>query len=161
MALDSLLHNDIVFDSKPDAVPYNYRLSYKIAQLCLILLLCCGRQGCSLLKIQMISTSMYTKESKKSLLNFLDGNLSLNTLVRFDPAVNRAVSFAQFYGLIRQQKNGLFRLAESGKKYAALIKQSGELMLDEIDFLSKISINLNEDMINSIASTWRYQDAED
>jgi len=32
-----LLKNGIIFDAKPDAVPYNYRISYKVAQLCLIL----------------------------------------------------------------------------------------------------------------------------
>ena len=27
-----LLTNEIIFESKPDAVPYNYRISYKIVQ---------------------------------------------------------------------------------------------------------------------------------
>ena len=27
---------DIVFNAKPDAIPYNYRISYKVSQLCLI-----------------------------------------------------------------------------------------------------------------------------
>ena len=27
-----LLTNKIIFEAKPDAVPYNYRISYKIAQ---------------------------------------------------------------------------------------------------------------------------------
>ena len=47
-----LLTNEIIFDSKPDAVPYNYRISYKIAQICLIVAKSCsGRAGCSLVKL--------------------------------------------------------------------------------------------------------------
>ena len=32
-----LVYTDIVFNAKPDAVPYNYRISYKVTQLCLIM----------------------------------------------------------------------------------------------------------------------------
>lgn len=28
-----LVYTDIVFNAKPDAVPYNYRISYKVTQL--------------------------------------------------------------------------------------------------------------------------------
>lgn len=34
-----LQYDDIVFNAKPDAVPYNYRISYKVTQLCLIMAL--------------------------------------------------------------------------------------------------------------------------
>ena len=43
----SLQYTDIIFDAKPDAVPYNYRISYKVTQLCLIMRIC-GRGGCLL-----------------------------------------------------------------------------------------------------------------
>ena len=36
----SLQYTDIIFDAKPDAVPYNYRISYKVTQLCLIMRIC-------------------------------------------------------------------------------------------------------------------------
>jgi hypothetical protein len=39
-----LLTDEIVFQSKPDAVPYNYRISYKIAQICIII--CKSSKGC-------------------------------------------------------------------------------------------------------------------
>jgi hypothetical protein len=35
-----LEYTDIVFNAKPDAVPYNYRISYKVTQLCLIMRIC-------------------------------------------------------------------------------------------------------------------------
>lgn len=61
-----ILTEEIIFDEKPEAVPYNYRASYKVAQLCLIIDLCCVREGCSLLKLHMISTALSTKSIKKS-----------------------------------------------------------------------------------------------
>ena len=50
-----LISDTIVFDAKPIAVPYNYRISYKISQLVLILSICSPRGGCSLIKLHMIS----------------------------------------------------------------------------------------------------------
>lgn len=46
---------DIVFNAKPDAIPYNYRISYKVSQLCLILHICGWGNSCSLIKVHMIS----------------------------------------------------------------------------------------------------------
>lgn len=56
-----IIADEIVFEAKPDAVPYNYRISYKIAQLCLIMEMC-SRGGCSLLKLHMISIGLSTKK---------------------------------------------------------------------------------------------------
>lgn len=39
-----LLTDEIIFDSKPDAVPYNYRISYKMSQIALIIGMCCNGQ---------------------------------------------------------------------------------------------------------------------
>lgn len=66
------LTDEIVFDSKPDAVPYNYRISYKVTQLCLIISKCCrGRSGCSLVKIHIFSSALNTKENMKILEDYL------------------------------------------------------------------------------------------
>lgn len=64
-----LIAEEIVFNAKPDAVPFNYRISYKIGQLCLILSICCGRKGCSYFKLHMISMSLCTKEEMTKISN--------------------------------------------------------------------------------------------
>ena len=97
-----LLTNDIVFDSKPDAVPYNYRISYKMAQICLIISKSCtGKAGCSLVKIHIISNALNTKECMKELEEYVDEKMSF-MLVRFDSAVNRAIKFAIADNLVVQ-----------------------------------------------------------
>ena len=47
------LQGDIIFDAKPDAVPYNYRISYKVSQLCLIMYICGWGTSCSLIKLHI------------------------------------------------------------------------------------------------------------
>lgn len=156
---DYLLSNTIIFDSKPIAVPYNYRVSYKISQLALILSLCCSRGGCSLVKLHMISVALNSEVSMLQMERIADGILSELPVIRFDPAVNRALLFAISEGIIVQQKNGKLKLSLQGKKYVATIMKEPNLMIHEKNFLSKISTKITEDLIKEIMSNWRYQDA--
>lgn len=154
-----LISDEIIFEAKPEAVPYNYRVSYKVGQLCLILSMCCGRGGCSIIKLHMISMALYTKEGMKNLREFCNNKISSFTIVRFDPSVNRALKYAMGDGLIFQQANGLFRLTEKGKAFANSIKKEKDIMISEKFFLGDLSNKLTEDKIKEIMTIWRYSDA--
>lgn len=154
-----ILTNEIVFDSKPDAVPYNYRISYKIAQICLIISKSCNsRAGCSLVKLHIIAGALNTKECMKDLEDFVNEKMTF-MLVRFDPAINRAIKYAMADGLVIQLKNGMFKLSEKGKK---LIKQidKEEVLEKEKQFLKELGTKLTNDKIESLMSLWRYKNAE-
>lgn len=156
-----LLTDEIVFDSKPDAVPYNYRISYKVAQICLILLKTCnGRGGCSLVKLHIFSSALNTKESMKVLQEYLQDKLPY-MIVRFDPAVNRAIKFASADGLICQLQNGKFRLSEKGKAFVLEIEKDKELMVSEKQYLNEYGKKLTDDKVETIMSTWRYKNDQD
>ncbi len=156
-----LLADEILFDAKPDAVPYSYRISYKISQLCLIISMSCGRGGCSLVKLHMISNALCTQHNMHKLSEFANDRLSNYTLVRFEPSVNRAIKYALADGLLYQQQNGLFRLADKGKELMKKIKNEEDLLVNEKAYLSNLSDKLTEDKIKNLMSTWRYSNAED
>ena len=86
-----LVYTDIVFNAKPDAVPYNYRISYKVTQLCLIMRICGRGDVCSLIKLHMISFALISQENMRKLVDFADG-IGSAPIVRFDPSVNRALT---------------------------------------------------------------------
>lgn len=88
-----LVYTDIVFNAKPDAVPYNYRISYKVTQLCLIMRICGRGDVCSLIKLHMISFALISQENMRKLVDFADG-IGSAPIVRFDPSVNRALTYA-------------------------------------------------------------------
>lgn len=156
-----LLTDEIVFDSKPDAVPYNYRISYKLSQICLIISLCCsGRSGCTLVKLHIISNALNSQICMEALECYVNEKSSY-MLVRFDPAVNRAVKFALADNLIFQLKNGSFKLTDKGKELVKSIKSDESLMIREKEYLSKIGNKLSSGKIESLMSAWRYKNAED
>lgn len=92
----SLQYTDIIFDAKPDAVPYNYRISYKVTQLCLIMRICGRGDVCSLIKLHMISFALISQANMIRLVDFAEGSGN-KPIVRFDPSVNRALTYAIAY----------------------------------------------------------------
>ncbi|MGF9979320.1 hypothetical protein [Viridibacillus arvi] len=153
--LDNLiLSNQIKFDSKPDAVPYQYRLSYRIALTCLILKLTCGRSGCSLSKLHLITVYMYSKESKDTLLSYINyKNQNAFITLRFDPTVNKTIDFMLADEFIFQQSNGLFRLTKKGKSYTTTLITTKNILVEEKSFLNQLSTNLDEDVIKKISNS--------
>ena len=146
----------IIFNAKPIAVPYNYRISYKISQLMLILSLCCSKGGCSLIKLHMISTALNSDDSMYQLEEWTGGRLSEAPVISFDPAVNRALLYAISEKLILQQKDGKLKLDQLGKKYVGMIMDDPSLMIREKNYLSKISTKVTEVLIKEIMTNWRY-----
>lgn len=150
----SLNYSNIIFEAKPDAVPYNYRISYKVTQLCLILRLCGRGNVCSLIKLHMISFALISHDNMKKLIDFAEGK-SNAPLVRFDPSVNRALTYAVAYGLIDSQQNAKYKLSACGLKLVEQVQISGDLMAFEINELNTLSKKLTETKINEIVNTWR------
>ena len=159
ISLDNFFLTDTIeFDSKPDSVPYNYRISYKVAQVCLIISSCCsGRSGCSLLKIQIFSNALNTKENMYSLKEYLMEKKSF-ILVRFDQSVNRAINYAIADDLLYPLKNGTLHLSNKGKLFVTKIKNDKSLLIDEKAYLEKYGKLLTNKKIESLISTWRYND---
>ena len=151
---------DIVFNAKPDAIPYNYRISYKVSQLCLIMYICGWGNSCSLIKIHMISFALLSRENMDNLINFSERK-NESVIVRFDPAVNRALTYAIAYGFIIQQKTGNYKLTEQGKGLAQRIKLAGDLMVTEISELTDLSKKLTEARIKELIDIWRNTHATD
>ena len=154
------LHADIVFDAKPDAVPYSYRISYKVSQLCLIMHICGWGDTCSLIKLQMISFALFSRVNMNKLVAFAAGECSA-PIVRFDPAVNRALTYAIAYGFIEQQRTGKYSLTDCGKQLADQIRIAGDLMVTEISDLNTLAKKLTESKVKELVDMWRDKYAED
>ena len=156
MDVNDYINNDIIFDAKASAVPYNYRISYKIALICAIIGKCCGKIGCSALKLQMINAATTSKKAKDELFNLIDNPfITETTIIRFDPAISRAINLAMADEVIFRQSNGLYRLKYKGKALLNAIYKNDETLAVEKQLLSELSNRLTEDIIDRIASHWR------
>ncbi len=76
-------------------------------------------------------------------------------MIRFDPAISRAVDLAIVEGIVYRQANSLYRLTEKGKSLVESIYQDDSIMQEEKVLFSELANKLTEDLIERIAETWR------
>ena len=152
--------NDIVFNPKPDAIPYNYRISYKVSQICLIMHICGRSSTCSLIKLHIISYALLSKDYMDVVLNF-SNKQSDSVIVHFDPAVNRAIDYAIAYGFVKQQTNEKYKLTVQGQNFAKRIMMAQDIMTSEISDLTELSKKLSEKQIEDLVERWRLLYAKD
>ena len=81
--------------------------------------------------------------------------------MRFDPAVNRALTFAIAYGFVEQQRTGNYKLTERGRRLADQIKLVDDLMATEISDLNTLAKKLTETKVKELIEMWRDKHAED
>lgn len=108
----------------------------------------------------MISFALLSRENMDNLINFSERK-NESVIVRFDPAVNRALTYAIAYGFIIQQKTGNYKLTEQGEGLAQRIKLAGDLMVTEISELTDLSKKLTESRIKELIDIWRNTHATD
>jgi len=108
----------------------------------------------------MISFALLSRKNMDNLIEFSD-RTNESVVVRFDPAVNRALTYAVAYGFVIQQPNGNYKLTDQGKNFAERIKLAGDLMVTEIIELTDLSKRLTESRIKELTEIWRDRHAED
>lgn len=144
----------IEFRKRPEPVPYNYRISYKVAQLCIILYMI-KKGGCSFIKLQMISSALSSNYAMTQLIDLINGELPDYSIISFDPSVNNALLYARAEELIViQSSNNRFKLSKKGKQFAKAIYDNNDIMRTEKNNLKKIIGNITEEAIASLIKRW-------
>lgn len=156
----NLIKEGIVFDAKPDAIPFNYRISYKVSLICMIIKVCCGRRGCSLVKMHMIATAVSDRKYEEKLKRYLQTQIPGTFVIRFEPSLNRALEYALADGFIAQQVNGTYKLIDRGKVLVKEIQNDDAIFRYEKKVLEEIQCDLTEEKIKSLMEGWRYQNAK-
>ena len=148
--------NEIRVQNRPSAVPYNYRITYKIAQILLIIYTSTGKRASSLKTIHILSMSLSSSEEQRKLKNYLRKQESINFLIRFDPAVDRAINFAIAEKLILKQKNGKIKLTKKGLELIEEIKKNDELFIFEKQFLNEVGSKVDDSIFELLIKSWRH-----
>ena len=154
--MDEINIKNLTFSKKPISVPVDYRPAYKIALICLILRFSCIGDKSSLLKLHLISWSLKSRENKKQLLKFIQNNKSKEISVwGIEPALNRALQLAVADSFF-SYKSSSYKLEKKGAQLLKKIIDSGDIFLEEIEFLKNIGKkSLTEKSIQELTNKWR------
>ena len=157
---DILSANGIIFNERPDSIPYKYRISYRVAVIVLAIKICSARKGCPLVKLHIINDALEKDGLVKEIKNLLSDN-SDEMVIRFDSSLNRALEYGIADGLIVQQGNRTYKLSEAGRKFVEGLLKEQDLLREEKNKLKEINIELDEVTLNSILERWRMANDKD
>ena len=144
--------NNVKFTKRSTPIPLGARMSYRIAQICLILRVCCNpRESCSMQKLQTISNALFQQNEFESLVLYVKNpSYVLEFTPRIDPCVNTAVEFALKYGLCKEINNGRkYKLTTLGLKFADSILKE-DIMVKEKTLLNKLGTDFTEQLIDNL-----------
>jgi len=143
----------IRFTSRPESVPYFYRLSYRASITCLLLKLTCRKNSsCSLTKLHLIITVMFNEDESNKLIEYINKNDLSRITLRYDPTVNTTVEYLLAEKLIYLNDSNQFMLTDKGNSFVdAIISDSG-LLIKEKAFLKKLGSKLSEVKIKQISN---------
>ena len=150
----------ITFSKKPISIPPEYRPSYSIALIVLILKICCQGSKSSLLKLHLINWALKSNENKDSLKKFVLSNYTENSKTwGIEPSLNRALNYS-VHEEICSIENGKYLLLEKGEIFFSKIVENPEYLNQEIDFLNFLGKRkITDNRIDSIFKKWKTQNA--
>ena len=126
-----------------------------ICQVILILGTVCKRGGCSNIKLHIVSNALTNHNMLTELEKILDDKKETLPIVRFEPAVNRAIDFALAEGLVEiQNSNSKIKLTSKGKNLYDEIINDKNIMIIEKQELDVIRDKLKDSIIDRIVEKW-------
>lgn len=146
------IDSDVKFAPKARPVPYNYRISYKVSQLCLILNICSTRGGCSFAKLHLLAAALLSESEFNRILDVCNHTVDyVMPVIHFDPSVTAALQFAIADGFIAQNTNKTIRLTDKGKSFCKKIMDDSDLMCHEKARLKQIGNRLTNEKVKLIS----------
>ncbi|MCD4818050.1 MAG: hypothetical protein K8S23_05120 [Candidatus Cloacimonetes bacterium] len=151
----------IKFSKKPIPLPAEYRATYKISQIVLILKLSCSGNKASLLKLHLLSWALKSDVNRRKLLDFIRSNFKEDFKTwGIEPALNRALSYAIAEELCKIEK-GNYLLTEKGNLFYSKIINSSEVLNIEIDFLKQLGKRkITDNKILALSKKWEKSNDE-
>ena len=150
----------ITFSKKPISIPPEYRPSYTIGLIVLILKICCQSSKSSLLKLHLINWALKSDENKNSLKKFVLSNYTESSKTwGIEPSLNRALNYSVHEGIC-SITDGKYQLEEKGEVFYQKIIEDPEYLNEEIDFLKFLGKRkITDNRIDSIYKKWKNQNA--
>jgi hypothetical protein len=135
----------------PQVVPADMRPEWRIAILLLILVLGSRGASASLQKIQALSWILRLPQQWTHFSEAVEGKRNRrNLIIRYDPAMNRAIEYAIAEKLVSFSQGGRVTCLEKGKLIAARVLDQGEAFRTEIEFLNGIRKHVSEEAVSRL-----------
>jgi hypothetical protein len=149
--LESLLDRPFVFHQRPKPVPGVLRPAWRIPTILLLIKKCWGGKA-SLEQLHVLNWAVRDWRARRIFLLLLDDEINPDeAIVRFEPALNRALDLALGLKLVSWTEAKRLTLTERGEEVIAGIEAEGVLE-EEREFLAQIPRPVSQVMIEKFLS---------
>ena len=150
---DSKIKN-IVFFQRPIPIPVDYRPIYKIAQILLILKICCRDEKSSLPKLHLFIWALKNDKNMQQVRDTVTSNFNNSIEVwGMEPSLNRALDYSLEEGVCESME-GKIKLTEKGITFCDRILNDKNIFTKEIDFLKFIKKRFTEERVQKNIDKW-------
>lgn len=154
-------HNDINFDKltfkrKPIPIPIDYRPTYKIIIIILVLKICCNSETSSLLKLHLFSWALKSKKNMSQLKKYVESNYENEFEVwNIEPALNRALQYAVADKLCELTSTSKYKLTDKGNRFYNTIIDS-DVFEEELIFLKFLGKRkITDKILDEMTKQWK------
>lgn len=136
--LESVLERPFDFREEPVPTPAEYRPKWRTALVVLLLGACHGRRA-SWHQLHVLNWGCRSRTNQEAFERLKAGEGRLgDSVVRYDPALDRAIDLALFDGLLERRSSEALGLAPRGLDTLAKLRETSVLS-DEKEFLKRVS----------------------
>lgn len=144
----------ISFRKRPIVLPPNYRPIHALAQIVLILVICCRANRANLLKLHLFSWALKVTENSDTLTSWVNNDFKTELSVwGIDPVLNRGLQYAVADKIV-EIDSGIYQITAKGLEFYDLIKKDKDLFDEEKQFLSTIGKKITDKKINEQSKKW-------
>lgn len=138
------------FHRRPSPLPADLRPDWRVSLLTLILSKCWGNRA-SLKQLHVLNWAIRSPMTRNAFLEFLKGSKQPDLpVVRFEPSLDRALSFGVGEKLMETADGVSFALTEKGGSLAERILKTEEWFAPEKQFLAQVPGKLSQRQIENI-----------
>lgn len=158
--MDEIKLKNIVFKQRPIPIPVDYRPVYKIAQIILVLKICCRNEQSSLAKLHLFIWAMKNDVNMQKVINSITSNFNNTVEVwGMEPSLNRALDYAIFENLC-EILDGKIKLTNKGDIFFEKIIQDKNILQKEIDFLKFVKKRFSEERVQKNIDKWELKNVK-
>lgn len=153
------LDGKFIFKTQPNPICGDLRPFWRIGLIVLMLDELGHGGAASLEKVHVINWALRSEESRNTFMRIIENGLeSDDCIVRFEPALNRALQFASQEKIIelRTLSSGgmTMSLTEQGRKMAASLNKIDDIYSEEKVFFSRMKGKVSQQNITKLLN-WR------
>ncbi|WP_428503081.1 hypothetical protein [Roseateles sp.] len=139
------------FQRRPVSLPGDLRPAWRIGLIAILLSQCCRQQRSSLTRLHVLSWAVRSKANHDDLLSLVNHALPPDALiVRFDPAVNRAIDLAIGEKLINRVDGSRIELSKAGREFSKEIFADAQLYVAEKALAASLKQKVSESVVDEI-----------